>query len=148
MKWLLKQIQKNYSKDKSSFKNKLNEIKIYENSKTRRLISLLLNFSIRYIFLIYFYIIQIVPCISYNNITILQLHSVEITLKLLGTGNQYIIGDNFYNDFPDKVYLNGNELTSYSGTDREIYINPADVSSETNSIKLEWNNNLNDKLIQ
>ena len=98
-----------------------------------------IKFSIKYIFLTYFFAIIIVPFSSLKKEEGLQSYAGVINLKIIGTGNQYILGNNYHDRFPDLVYLNGWQLTSNNNNYKYIYINPSEVSQSTNTITLKWN---------
>ena len=88
-------------------------------------------------------------CLLYEGTQNLKLFqsSSEITIKLKGTGNQYILNNNnnltiekeFYvfNEIPDKILING-VLQDYTGN--EVY----NLEKEENNITMIFNNLLND----
>ena len=121
MKWLLRQDEKNFYSYNDSSQIKLNEDKTQKYSNYSKLMNSKVKLSIKNIFLLYLLIILIVPHSSFKKEECLQSHSGQIDLKILGTGNQYIIGDNYGDYFPSIVYLNGQELTSYDSNYNYIY---------------------------
>ena len=56
----------------------------------------------------------------------------EITITIKGNGDQKILSDEYQNEFPDKIIINGNEIT-YSS-------NIINLNGEQNNITLKWNN--------
>ena len=138
MKWLLKQDEKNFYSYNDSNQIKLNEDKAQKYSNYSKLMNSEVKLSIKNIFLLYILIILIAPYSSIKKKEYLQSHSGQIDLKILGTGYQYILGDNYGDYYPNKVYLNGELDTSYDTSYNKIYINPSVVSQTTNTITLEW----------
>ena len=139
MKWLLRQNEKNFPSDNYSSQAKLNEAKARKYSKHSTLMRNEVKLSLQYVFLMYLFAILIVPYPSLKKEECLKSYSGTIDLKIAGTGYQYILGDIYHGYFPDLVYLNGWQLTSYNKNNRYIYIDPSSVSQSTNRITLKWN---------
>ena len=66
-------------------------------------------------------------------------HSNEITIKIQGTGDQYVVYEYFYK-CPDSIYLN-TVLTNSIGSNCKI-INIPTEGETTNTVKLVWNDKL------
>ena len=70
--------------------------------------------------------------------------SYEIIIKLEGTGYQNILSD-FYDNCPDKIYLNEQLYTDYTDNCQIINISPQESNEAIiNSVKLIWDNSLTD----
>ena len=69
----------------------------------------------------------------------LQSHSGEITIKITGTGDQYIIGEQ-YNICPDAVHLNGEAISTKEDNCKIITIDPS--GNTQNTVKLTYTTNL------
>jgi hypothetical protein len=67
-------------------------------------------------------------------------HSNEITIKIEGTGDQYIVYEEFYK-CPDYIYLNTDLTSSIEGNCK--IINIPDEGQTINKVKLVWNEKLN-----
>ena len=57
----------------------------------------------------------------------------EITIKIRGNGDQKILSDNFENELPDDIIINGN-IESYTN-------NVINLVEEYNNVTLRWNEN-------
>ena len=137
MKWLLRQKGKKFPSCNNSSQTKLNKNKTHKYSNYSKLTNSDDKYSLKNISLIFLLIILIVPHSSFKKEESLQSHSGKIDLKILGTGEQYILGENYGNYYPSRVYLNGEVLNDYN-YERYIYIDPLYVSQTTNVITLEW----------
>ena len=133
MKWLLRQKGKKFPSCNNSNQTKLNKNKTHKYSNYSKLTNSDDKYSLKNISLIFLLIILIVPHSSFKKEESLQSHSGKIDLKILGTGEQYILGENYGNYYPSRVYLNGELLNDYY-YERYIYIDPLYVSQTTNVI--------------
>ena len=80
-----------------------------------------------------FYFIQIV--LSNNNLYFLDSNFSNITLKINGIGDKYILGDNFQiKNYPDIIYINGENKSTITNY---YYFNQTD-----NLVQLIWYNNI------
>ena len=103
MRWLLK------------WKEEADTRKILEKKKSFKVKAMknLNLFPLFYIILIFFSLIQLGLNISINrreNALFHKMQSNEITIKIDGTGDQYILGGN-YSFCPDSIELNGQAIT-------------------------------------
>ena len=69
----------------------------------------------------------------------LESHSNEITIKIFGVGDQYVVSEVF-STAPDSIYLNNNLVTPYATNSKSINI---PVGSGNSTVKLVWNSQLN-----
>ena len=142
--WLLKQKQEYYQPSNNSNQNKSKEIKIIQNLNFKSLKTRIITFNISYIFILCLFFIQISLYTSLKKEENLLSNSWEITIKMQGKDTQYLFGENFI-DYPDNVYLNGQQLLDYHNS-RIIVIDSENIDSEINSIRLVWNSNYLDSL--
>ena len=105
MKWLFK-----INSQKSNlFSNEIKVIVTQNNLKQVVLKERKNNFSIEFFVFVFFFILQIKQNLSYQRLESLKSYSKEITLKIIGKGNQTILG-HYYNLSPNEVYLNGEPI--------------------------------------
>jgi len=139
MKWLFKI----NSQKSNSFSNEIKVIVTQNNLKQVVLKERKNNFSIEFFVFVFSLILQIKQNLSYQRLESLKYYSKEITLKIIGKGNQTILG-HYYNLCPKEVYLNG-ALININDDCKNIYIDENE-ENENNTIKLVWNdidNNIN-----
>ena len=105
MKWLFKI----NSQKSNSFSNEIKVIVTQNNLKQVVLKERKNNFSIEFFVFVFFLILQIKQNLSYQRLESLKSYSKEITLKIIGKGNQTILG-HYYNLCPNEVYLNGEPI--------------------------------------
>ena len=130
MKWLLKFKEETYSQ-RNSKKKQPNEVKRLKNLEL---------FSLFYFVLISFSLIQLgfnIPMKRKEGTPFpMQSYSNEITIKLEGIGEQYILGQNF-SLCPDSIILNGQSITV-----KEFncsFIDIPDTAPPISTIQLIWN---------
>ena len=132
MKWLLKfKIEKyfaKYIKKKSKPKGLKNNL-IY------------LKFSNVWFFFIFIQLFIEGLNISFTKEKIFQIqsHANEITIKIEGTGDQYVVSENFYK-CPDYIYLNTDLISPKEGNCK--IINIPSGGDTINTVKLKWNGKL------
>ena len=96
-----------------------------------------INFSKIYFVLIFLQLIQVGFNLQFTKKESFYSHANEITIKISGTGNQYIVYQSF-SRCPSNIYLNSRSVSSVSGNCRMINI----PSGQTNIVKLSWTSKL------
>ena len=136
MKWLFK----NKSQNNISLRKDIKVMETQNNLKQVKLKERKNNFPIKFFFFICFLFLQIKQNFSFQRLESLKSCNKEITLKILGKGNQTILGP-YYDDCPNEVYLNGEPINTTNNC-KNIYIDENE-ENENNTIKLVWNDNDN-----
>ena len=128
------------------WKEEANTRKISEKKKSFKVKAMknLNLFPLFYIILIIFSLMQLGLNISINRRENALFHKMqsqlnEITIKIDGTGDQYILGGN-YSFCPDSIELNGQAITVNSINCSVINI--PDEENVVNRIKMAWNDKL------
>ena len=125
-----------YSKKKSTTKKKLDNF-VFLQLRKQTYISKI------YFLLIILQLIQVGLNLSLDKKEYfhfqMKSNSNEITIKIEGTGDQYVIYEQFYK-CPDYIYLNLDLTSSIEGNCKIINI-PADGET-INTVKLVWNEKL------
>ena len=125
-----------YSKKKATPKKNLDNLMLLKTKKHSYISKI-------YFLLIILQLIQVGLNLSFTKKDGFQFqmksHSNEITIKIQGTGDQYVVYEYFYK-CPDSIYLN-TVLTNSIGSNCKI-INIPTEGETTNTVKLVWNDKL------
>ena len=135
MKWLPFEDKKQYLNTYSKKNNQNHKVKNKNILKSK-----IINFSQIIFFLAFLTLIQVGLNLSkLNNELSMKSKANEITIKINGTGNLYIVKYNFYNA-PNSIYLNDNLQRTHTTAYKSIFI-PTD-GQIVNTVKLVWDNKL------